>query len=394
MDEKKTALVAVESDITRDPRVRRQVDWLVEDGWTVDTLGLGPLSTDTVRDHFALGVPPAWTRSAIGTAVAYGLMSHAQTFSALTISRFPVELRRRVRDGGYALVVLNDRHFVPWVTDPRDFTDASRATHIHLDLHEYFPRQLTGKSLWTRLTGPFYRWGRSLFGDPAFTTRSTVNSGISRIYADEFGIPAPAIIRNCPPYIEQEPRPVDDQEIRLLHHGMASWDRGLRQIVDAMRHTDERFTMTFMLLGNEAIIDELRDYASDLGDRVRIEPPAPMRELSAVVNHYDLEVMYYEPATRNLELALPNKLFEAVQGRLGLVVGRSPMMTEIVERYGNGAIVDGWGIHDLADRLNALSADDVRRFKAASHRAAHDLSAENERSEFFRVIAAVREEIQ
>jgi hypothetical protein len=32
----KTALLAVQTDVTHDPRVRRQVDWLISDGWTVD----------------------------------------------------------------------------------------------------------------------------------------------------------------------------------------------------------------------------------------------------------------------------------------------------------------------------------------------------------------------
>ncbi|WP_353988414.1 glycosyltransferase [Ruicaihuangia caeni] len=386
----KTALVAVESNISRDPRVRRQVDWLVDDGWVVDTIGLGPSSTQTVRDHFELGSAPKWTRGPLGSLLAYGLLRRGWTFAALTRTRIPPTVRDRVRSGGYDLIILNDRHFTPWVADRRDFGDANRSTHVHLDLHEYFPQDLRGKSLWARLAGPSYRWARKTFAHPRFDSRSTVNTGISRLYAGEFGIPEPAVIRNSPPFVEQSPSPVVDSAIRLLHHGIASWDRGLRQMVDAVRMCEPRFSLTLMLLGDQGLINELKDYAADLGDRVRVVPPAPMEELSRVVNDFDIEIMFYRPTTRNLELALPNKFFEAVQGRLGLIVGESPMMAEIVREYQNGVVVSGWDAADLARALDAVTVNDVVRFKAASERAAQDLNADVERSVFLSVVAGER----
>ena len=55
-----------------------------------------------------------------------------------------------------------------------------------------------------------------------------------------------------------------------------------------------------------------------------------MSELTRAINGYDFEFLFLRPDWANLEFALPNKFFEAVQGRLGIILGHSPMMEEIV----------------------------------------------------------------
>lgn len=387
MRQTKSALVLVMSHIPRDPRVRRQIDWLTESGWEVDTIGLG-VGAENVRDHFAMATEPSWLTSKFGTAAVYFLLSHRRKFKVLTQNQIPAEAQRRIRSGEYDLMIFNDRHFVPWIADKNTFTSEARRAHIHLDLHEYFVATLARTTLWQRATRGYYAWGRRLFADSIFTTRSTVNSGIGALYESELGIAPMAIVRNSPPYVDLTPTAVNPGNIKLIHHGIASWDRGLREIVDAMRLLDNRFSVTFMLLGSDQIISELKQYARGLGDRVSVVPAVPMRDLSHTVNQFDLEVMFYRPKTRNLELALPNKLFEAVQGRLGLVIGESPMMVNVVRKYSNGLVVDGWSAEDLATALKALTVDDVTAMKEASHRAARALSAERERHVFMETVGA------
>ena len=198
------------------------------------------------------------------------------------------------------------------------------------------------------------------------------------------------LVRNSPPFHDQPPSAVDPQNIKLAFHGMASWARGFRDIIDAMRMLDKRFTMTFMLTGSQTVIDELAEYARDLGDRVKIVPPVHMSEISEAINQYDLEIIFFRPLNRNLEYALPNKFFEAVQGRLGLVIGQSPMMAEIVKQSENGIIVDGWTAADLAAAIGSLTAEQIAKFKAASDRAAHTLNAEVEGVVFLQMIEAGR----
>lgn len=384
MSRSKHALVAVLSNVRADPRVRRQIEWLSAAGWTVDTLGLGDHPAPEVRDHFALLPQARWVTTKFGTFVIYLLMTQRRKFWLLTERLFPATVRQRVAAGEYSLIVLNDDDFLPWVRSPR--FGAGRDAHVHLDLHEYFIPTLTRNTLWKIATAGYYAWCRGAIADPTYTTRSTVASGIARLYEREYDLPEFAIIRNSPEYVDQKPTPVDANQINLVHHGGAMWARGLKSMVDAMRDLDDRFTLTFMLAGDPTVVPELRAYAADLGDRVRFAPPVAMKDLAREVNQYDLEIMFYRPTTRNLEFALPNKFFEAVQGRLGLVIGQSPMMAELVERHGLGVIVPGWEPADLAAALSTLTAQQVTGFKEAAHRAAHALSAEAERDVFLAAI--------
>lgn len=386
----RTALVVVLSQAHNDPRVRHQITWLHEAGWIVDTVGLGPTPSDEVRRHFELQPQADWVRTRPGAVIAYRLLPRRQMFRRLALDRFPAESLRALRNGEYDLLVLEDFDFLPIIVDPRALgTPAARGTHVHLDMHEYRgePRVMTA---WKRLTRRFRMWQRTFIGHPRINSRSTVARRIAELYAEEFRIPMPAIVRSAPPLHDHQPSPVSDDQVRLVFHGLASWQRGFEQIVDAMRLLDERFTMTFMLTGNEAVIAGLRSLASGLADRIRIVPPVPMPEISAEINQYDLEIIFLPPVGPNVEFALPNKFFEAVQGRLGVVVGESPMMAELVREHGLGPVVDGWTGADLARTLAALTSDDVAEFKRAAHRAAEVLNAEHEGRVFLDAIEANR----
>ena len=382
----RAALVVVLSEAHNDPRVRRQIDWLHGAGWVVDTIGLGPHPAPEVRHHFELIPQAPWVRSRLGSALIYAIFPRRYMFRRLALDRIPKPALQALRAGDYELIVFDDIDLAPLVKDPRARPEPGRPRpRVHLDLHEY-RGTVRSRTAWKRLTSRYRRWLRELIGDPVFDTRSTVASRIADMYASEFGFEPPVLVRNAPPFHDQRPSPVEPGRVRLIFHGLASWARGFEQILDAMRELDERFVMTFMLTGNPGNIARLRSASSDLGDRVRVVPPVPMTELSATVNHYDLEVMFYPPVEPNVEFALPNKFFEAVQGRLGVVVGESPMMAELVRHFEIGPVVAGWTGADLARTLSALTTADIERFKLNSEAAARELNAEAEGRVFMSVV--------
>ena len=79
-----------------------------------------------------------------------------------------------------------------------------------------------------------------------------------------------------------------------------------------------------------------------------------------------------------------------MQGRIGLLIGHSPMMEEIVREYDNGIIVDGWTAADLMRTLQSITPEDLARVKQGSHRAATDLNSEAEGRAFLQAIGGGR----
>ena len=85
-------------------------------------------------------------------------------------------------------------------------------------------------------------------------------------------------------------------------------------------------------------------------------------------------------------MALPNKLFEFIQGRLAIAIWPSPEMARIVHEYKCGIVSEDFTIESIANRLNSLSVQDIMKFKQNSHTAADFLCAEKNREEFLSIV--------
>jgi len=379
------------SNVKEDPRVRHQIAWLANSGWTVDTLGLGEHPADTVSTHYALVAQRPWVRSRIGSMLIYGIFPSQARFQFLMLDRIPKELLVKIAAGAYDCIVFEDYHFLPLLTRRKIFTPLALKRQIHLDMFEYRDPRLKLTSVRRLLTDRYYRWRRALIGHSAIDTRTTVASRIAELYVDDFGVKLPTIVRNAPPPENLTPSEVSDDNIKLVFHGMASWARGFREIFAALPLIDRRFSMTFMLTGNQSLIAEVKKLAEPFGDRVTFVSPVAMTEVSSRINEFDLEIIFLPPKTANLEYVLPNKLFEAIQARMGVVIGQSPMMEQIVNEFDLGVIVPGWTSDDLAATINSLTAERIRELKNSAHQAAGVLNADAEGQTFLAALGEYSE---
>lgn len=381
----KRALVVSYSPIASDPRVHRQVTWLAEEGWTVDTLGLPSEPGERVATSYQLKNPKPWTTTKWGTAVTQGLMPHKLAFRLLLVDRIPSEVRRNVRRGVYEAVIFNELEFGPWITATKDFQRSPVEIHTHNDLHEYHNPRVRRNTFGGKVTSGYYRWVRGHVGQNIYRTRSSVNSAIGDLYSKEFGIAELVPINNIPRYWDLNVQPVDPAKIKLVFHGLASTARGFQPILEAMAALPDHFDMTFMIMPDpvmEAWLSE-RIAVNPARDRIHVVPPAPMTQIPAYINEYDIEVIYFPSDRINLALCSPNKLFEAIQGRLAIVTSdATTVMKTIVEQWQNGIVVPGYSGAELTKSLASLTAEKVAAMKEASAEAAKALNAENEGRRF------------
>lgn len=377
------ALVISHTLLRRDPRVAREVDWLVGDGWVVDTVGRDTEPLTGVRTHFEFAPEASWLRPLPVKTLLHTLVPYPLRFRMLMESRLPRDVISALKDDRYDLVLVNDIQLLRLIDNL-----PSGSQRVHIDLHELHAPNLAAHIRGARLANGYFKWTRRAIGSPLVVSTSVVARGISDAYRDEFGIPQPAIVRNCPAYEEMEASPVDDERIELVYHGAATWGRGLNLMIDAVAQLPARFRLNLILVGGDAIVSEVKEVArAALGDRLSIHEPVPVTEIARFINRFDVEIMFFPPVTESLRFALPNKLFEAAQARLGMAIGPSPMMAELVTEHGMGVIVDGWTAEDLAAGLASLSREDIERFKQGAARAATVLNSEHERDVFRSVVA-------
>lgn len=345
------------SDIRGDARVLKQVREFTPD-YDVTTCGYGE-APDGVVEH--LRIPsdaPSWRFD----RVALVLRRFERAYRG---NRALVEAERLLGGRVFDVVLANDLDTVPLAIGlhPRG--------GVHADLHEYTPRQRYEDLRWRVFFAPLMAWLVRTYVRRADSV-TTVGEGVAAEYERVFGVRA-RVATNAAPYVESAPTPVGEP-IRLVHSGAGLRNRNITLMLDAVDRVTRPVTLDLYLTENDpGLIAELRDRQSE---RVRLHAPVPYSELIRTLSEYDVGVFVLPPINFNYRWALPNKLFDFVQARLGIVVGPSPEMARVVERHGLGAVAGGFSADDLAREIEALTPERVAEWKAASDRAAVELSSE------------------
>lgn len=361
MPDRPSLLILSISRIVSDPRVLKQVA-LFRDRYDVTTCGQGPAPDGVVR-HLEL---PADARGWVDDRVALLTRRFRRAYRniggvAAATAVLPV--------GTFDAILANDLNTVPLALslEPR--------RGVHADLHEFAPREKEDDLKWRLFVAPFLRWlcRRYL---PLVASATTVAPGIALEYEKDYGVSF-GVVTNAAPYSERSPRAVGDP-IRMIHSAAGQRQRRLESFVELMKDAPPGVELDLIVMPNEPdYVDELKRAGADVPG-LRFRDPVPYSELIETLSEYDLALNFLPPLSFNHAHALPNKFFEAVQARLGLVIGPSVEMVAILEEYGLGAVTDDFGVASLRKAIASLTPEKVAEWKAAAHLAARPLSAEEQ----------------
>jgi hypothetical protein len=285
--------------------------------------------------------------------------------------------------GTWDAVVANEARAVPVALE------LARQAPVWADLHEWAPQERTQVLTWRLLVAP---WMRAICERllPRCAVTTTVSGPIAERYRERYGV-TPRVVRNAPALQDLTPSPTPDGPLRLVHSGVAVPGRNLEALVDAVGLLDGRATLDlFLLPGGDRgrYLAQVRQRAAAVPGVTFRDPVAP-GDLPRAMNGYDVGVFSIPPINPNAAMALPNKFFDFVQARLAVAVGPSPSMAELVHRHGLGVVAADYSAQALADVLRPMTAEDVTRYKQASHAAARELSAEAEQPAIDAVLDAL-----
>lgn len=374
----KAVLVVSFSNIVKDPRVRRQVEWLLSDGWDVSTLGLGDEAVQDTTHYQLLQKPiPKLIRGLVLL-----LFPASIRFKIFVTRGIPKQLDSYL--DSFSAIVVNEIDLLPWVEQV--IRTHSNLTFRHLDLHEYhqFEAPKNVPRFLIKKLESAHAWMFSLIGKIDFTSYSTVAPGIASLYESEFKIPNFELVLNSRPYFDLTPSEINPESIELLYHGNAQADRGLSLLLEAATNFDSRYKLNLMLTGDPLEIDYLMNYSKTLGINPTWIDPVPMDSVPLEINQFDIEIIFYPPKSPNLLYSYPNKFFEAIQGRLAVITGKSPSMADQIVKYGIGFIVEGWNASDLSEFVNSLSIEELKSAKLNTQAAAAEIVTSNDKKAFLK----------
>lgn len=359
------------SPIHADSRVMRQVEVLREHG-DVTTVGYGP-APEGVERHIRV---PDWAASLPQTPLGVARLAlRAHRSVELTSPGEAAVLRETVSSGPYDLIVANDARALPLAFAAAG--DGPDAPPVYADMHEWAAEERATVFVWRVLVGPYMEHLSSTYL-PRAAAVTSVSSGLAGLYSERYGIET-EVVRNAADFQDLHPQPVDPDRIKLVHSGTADPERNILELIEASERLGDRFSLDLYLLevpGGHLKVIKTRAAAAS---RVTVHDPVPPDTLPRVLNQYDLGVFLYPLRTLSHLYHLPNKFFDFVQARLGLVFSPAPEIDAHIGRYGIGIITRDTTADALVEALQNLTADDVTRFKAASDAAAQELSSEPDR---------------
>lgn len=410
MNKRKSICIISFSPIARDARVLRQIKYL-SPHYSLTVMGYGPAHpayadnpdiTWIELDKNPPAPPPrlvsAWRNGdyknlKIGLRIrnkAQSILISAAPFMGYLIPR-AYELTYRFKRGhphtaalahasasGCAAYLANDWKALPVAAEA---AQRNRARLV-LDLHEYSPEQYEDRNF-RRLDSRMISYILRKYA-PQVDVSMTVAPMIARKYRERFGLD-PVVVLSAPERIDVSPGKIDPEDIKLIHHGVASPRRNPRYMIETIARCDRRYSLHFMLLENE-YTKELKRLAEAIAPgRVTFHKPLPPEKIVAYLARFDIGFYILPPQNYNQLVALPNKFFDFINAGLAVCIGPSPSMADVVHTHGLGLVGPTFSPGDIADMINRTTPDEWQRMKDRSRLAAQTLNAQNEMAKVVRI---------
>lgn len=359
-------LIIVFSDVKSDPRVLKQIE-LFKSEFEVVTCGYGERPfTDT--EHIQIKRFPDLPKY-----ISYALVDLKLFWLYYWLQPLTRHLKKIFKRTKWDLVIANDTLTVPFALSLKP------KYGVLSDLHEYFPKYRDNDENWMKRISPYQIWICKKYVKKSKSV-TTVGKIIADEYKREFGF-SPNVITNATPYVEGlKPKSLSTTPIRIVHSGGASRGRNIHSMMEgvaAVLQKDKYIFDLYLIKDDDEYFLELQTIA-DKNKNIRIMQPVEYKDLIRVLNSYDLGVHILPPSTFNNKNALPNKLFDYVQARLGVITGPSPEMVGYVSEYNLGAITSDFTSTSFTELLNSIDISQVNQWKNNSMKYAKELSSDTQ----------------
>lgn len=234
------------------------------------------------------------------------------------------------------------------------------------DAHE-LPLVQPNLTRWRRLTALARAILRHV--TPRSAAVITVSAPIGREMKRLYGARRVELVRNIPLYVA----PISSDRLRAsyglspdvriaLYQGGLQENRSLEILVRAARYLDPGHMILMMGSGESQPMLERLIREEQVGDRVQIVPPVPYADLLECTASADVGLIVYRGSySPNVQMCLPNKLFEYMMAGVPTVASQLDAVAEILQTYQVGDLVPSLEPSDVGRAISALLADRERR---------------------------------
>ena len=390
----KKILVISPSEISSDQRVIRQIKTLLNNNYYVISAGFGNLAPlNQNHKHIQVINKHNFKLLFISLNRAYNFLEENilpmlnLSFLSEKINPFILDFKNKLKDIDFDFIISNELLTLPvsiYLANKNNLP----LNKIILDLHEYYPKEFEDNLFWKLTKSKFYNYLLNKYKKYLNKINiTTVSNKIAELYKNNYDIKNIYIMRNIPYY--QDIKPVFREEnefIRLVHIGGAIKSRRLEISIQALKYTRKKFILDFYLIADSEdkikYLNYLKKLANEINlkthNKINFHQPLFHKQLIHSISTYDLGIYTLYPSNINNNYALPNKIFEYIQARLGIIITPNPEMNYLVKEYNIGLVSEDFSPISFAKTLDKLNTELINKFKINSDIAAKILNYNNE----------------
>ena len=274
------------------------------------------------------------------------------------------ELLAKVKEKNYDLVIGHGIYTLPVL--------AGLNTKTVFNAHEYYLKEFEESENWKKYVQPYYK-----FILDNYLTKISLMFCVSKLIQDEYQkdyAVKSVEVTNATAFYDLKPI-VTGSVINIIHHGAAIRTRQLELMGEMMDYLGEHYTLTFMLTRHDnEYLDELKDRFGNTKN-IFFKEAVRVSEIAGVCNTFDIGLFILPPVNFNWYYALPNKLYEFIQGRLCVAVSPNPDMKRVVEENELGVVSKDYTAQGMAAGILKLTPERILYHKNKSHDCARVLNA-------------------
>lgn len=364
---KKKILILSFTDHYADPRVFRQTEALYNDFYVI-TAGTSS-GTHQQTEHIQLTKNRHTFVEKVAMAIKLKAHFYETAYWGQQVVKTALEKLGTVEVDA---IVANDLETLPLALKLAQ----DKKIKVYFDAHEYSPKEFDGNFMFDYFLAAYYHYLCKTYL-PYIDAMTTVCQGIADEYKKVYSVNC-SVLTNTPEYADLTPQETNGEHIKIIHHGGINTSRKIENMIQLVgEKVDKKFQLDLMLVNNDSDSMNSLQACVDRYPNVRIIAPVPMREISKVINQYDIGLYLLPPGSFNNIFSLPNKIFEFIQGRLAIAIWPSIEMKRVVDEHQLGLVANDFTIDAMAKKLNNLTVEDLNKFKQNSHKAATIYNAEN-----------------
>lgn len=398
----KRAWIISYTGVSNEPRVLRQCEALLSDGWQVVVCGFDghsqrPPEWTFVRLPQSYPFPSAltetlartgrWARQALhysgNTPLTRWLahIAHASTPLWLHIRLTLLDLAKAHPELKADLVIAHDYH----TSDVGYALARHYGAAFSIDVHEYAREQYSNDPEWVKWQRPTIIAVQDEYLRHSDVT-TVVCEGIADLLAKECPLKKPPIVIRNVPFKNTQPFRKASEQITVLYHGDLSKPRDIDVAIASVPLWRPEFRLLLRGSGHADYVASLHQKIEQLGlhDRVKIVPPVPFHSIVEAANESDIGFFSYTSYSPQIQFALPNKIFEYIMAGLAICVTDLTEVSRIVDRCRNGYLITRHSPEGIAEAINRFDRETIDTFKRASIAASEELNWETERERLLR----------